>query len=138
TDQELAAQLQVSQGEWQQVRLAKRNRAPLSLDTLVTQQTETTMTLADTLLDRHCQELQASEENRQQLQIALVELDSETRAVIEQVYFQGISRRVVADQLGVSPMTISRRIRQGLTVMHDALDRDHTCDACQTAQQKAA
>ncbi|NJN03724.1 MAG: RNA polymerase sigma factor SigF [Leptolyngbyaceae cyanobacterium RM1_1_2] len=120
-DTEMAVALSISVEEWREVKLANRNRLPLSLDATVCHQVDSTITLGDTLADAHCQLLQTLEEDRQQLQRALNELEDKTRTVIEFVFFKGLSRKEVAEQIGVSPMTVTRRIQRGVEQMVEYL-----------------
>lgn len=120
-DCEMAEALGVSLREWREVKMAHKNRLPLSLDATVSQQVDSTITLGDTLPDTHYQLLQALEEDRQQIQRALNQLEGKTRAAIEFVFFKGLSRKEVAERIGVSPMTVTRRIQKGVDEMIDFL-----------------
>ena len=116
-DAEVAEQLGVSVNDWREIKLAGKNRSPLSLDATVSQQAETTVTLGDMLPDAHYQVLQQFEEDRQQLQRALSQLEDKTRAAIELVFFSDLSRKEVAERIEVSPMTVTRRIQRGIQQM---------------------
>lgn len=117
SDIEIANAMDISLNEWREVRLAVKNRLPLSLDATVCQQIDSPITLGDTLPDMHYQTLQRLEEDRQQLQRALSQLEDKTRAAIEFVFFNGLSRKEVAERIGVSPMTVTRRIQRGMEQM---------------------
>lgn len=114
SDYEMAAALEVSVNEWREVKLANRNRLPLSLDATVCKQIDSTITLGDTLPDARYQFLQILEEDRQQVQRAMSQLEEKTRSAIEFVFFKGLSRKEVAERIGVSPMTVTRRIQRGI------------------------
>ncbi len=117
SDAEIAAHLGVSLNEWRECKLATRNRTPLSLDATVCHQIDSTMTLGDTLPDAHYQMLQSLEEDRQQLQRAMGQLEEKTRQAIEYVFINDLSRKEVAERIGVSPMTVTRRIHRGIQQM---------------------
>ncbi len=117
SDIEMAAALEVSVQEWRQVKLANKNRMPLSLDATVCHQIDSSITLGDTLPDVHYQLLQILEEDRQQVQRAMGQLEEKTRSAIEFVFFKGLSRKEVAERIGVSPMTVTRRIQRGVEQM---------------------
>jgi RNA polymerase sigma-B factor len=117
SDTEVAKQLGIPLNEWREVKLATQNRSPLSLDATLSQQTDSSTTLGDSLTDPHYQNLQILEEDRQQLQLALSQLEDKTRAAIEFVFFGGLSRKEVAKRIGISPMTVTRRIQRGLEQM---------------------
>ena len=116
-DVEMAQVLQISVQEWREVKMANRNRMPLSLDATVSQQSESSITLGDTLPDTYYQRMQILEEDRQQVQRAMAQLEDKTRSVIEYVFFSGLSRKEVAERVGVSPMTVTRRIQRGVDQM---------------------
>ncbi|MEO0406339.1 MAG: sigma-70 family RNA polymerase sigma factor, partial [Cyanobacteria bacterium P01_A01_bin.135] len=116
-EQELVEVLNVSVTDWRQARLAMKNRAPLSLDATISHQTDSTITLGDTLPDLGYQTLQQREEDRQLIQRALGQLEDRTRTIIEAVFLKGMSRKDVAARIGVSPMTVTRRIQKGLKEM---------------------
>jgi len=115
-DQEIAERMGISVHEWREIKMAVRNRLPLSLDATV-QQVDSSITLGETLPDARYQALQRLEEDRQQLQRALSQLEDKTRAAIEFVFFSDLSRKEVAERIGVSPMTVTRRIQRGLEQM---------------------
>ncbi|MGF1604334.1 MAG: RNA polymerase sigma factor SigF [Thermosynechococcaceae cyanobacterium] len=116
-DQEIADQLNLSIQEWRSVKLAASNRMPLSLNARLAsghQQSDSTMTLGDTLTDTHYEMLQVNEEDRIELQHALNQLEDKTREMIEAVFLQRLSRQEVAKRIGVSPITVTRRIKKGI------------------------
>lgn len=117
SDIEMAEALTVSVQEWRQVKLANKNRMPLSLDATVCHQIDSSITLGDTLPDVHYQLSQILEEDRQQIQRAMSQLEEKTRSAIEFVFFKGLSRKEVAERIGVSPMTVTRRIQRGVEQM---------------------
>ncbi len=117
SDDEIADALGVTVNEWRESKLATKNRLPLSLDATICQQIDSPMTLGDTLTDAHYQNLQNLEEDRQQLQRALNQLEDKTRQAIEFVFIKDLSRKEVAEQIGVSPMTVTRRIHRGIQQM---------------------
>ncbi len=116
-DHEIAGALGIEVEEWQEVKMANRNRMPLSLDATICHQTESCITLGDTIPDLQHQLLQVLEEDRQQVQRALAQLEEKTRSAIEFVFFKGLSRKEVAERIGVSPMTVTRRIQRGIDQM---------------------
>jgi len=122
SDQEIAEKLEISLQEWREARMAVKNRLPLSLDATVSQQADSPITLGETLPDAHYQDMQRLEEDRQHLQRALNQLETKTKTAIEFVFFSDLSRKEVAQRIGVSPMTVTRRIQRGLeqmvTVLH--------------------
>ena len=117
-EQEIAAAICVDLTEWRSVKLASSNRVPLSLNARVPssshQQADSAMTLGDTLMDIRSTILQGNEEERIELQHALNQLEDKTREMIESVFLHQLSRQEVAQRIGVSPVTVTRRIKKGV------------------------
>lgn len=113
-DAEIAAALQVSVQEWRESKMAVQNRLPLSLDATVSQMVDYPVTLGETLPDYRYYAQQNFEEDRQQLQGALGQLEEKTQAAIEFVYLRELPRKEAAYRIGVSPMTVTRRLQRGI------------------------
>ncbi|MBD2261390.1 RNA polymerase sigma factor SigF [Pseudanabaena sp. FACHB-2040] len=118
---ELAQALGVPVSEWQEAKFSNKNRHLLSLDARVGGQDDSAITLGETLPDANYQVMQKLEEDRAQLQRAMQGLEEGTRTVIEFVFYNGLSRKEVAKKIGVSPMTVSRRLQEGLQQMASCL-----------------
>lgn len=131
SDQELADALDLSMNEWRSVKLAASNRTPLSLNARISShhQSESAMTLGDTLTDTHYQMLQVHEEDRIELQHALDQLEDKTREMIESVFFHQLSRQEVAKRVGVSPVTVTRRIKKGIDELVELLQNQSQAQA---------
>lgn len=114
TDRELADYLQITLEEWQQVKLATRNRSPLSLDAPVLDEEACSASLSDVLPDPKYRSFQLAEEDRIRLQQALQQLEERTRKILEFVFLQDLTQKETAERLGISSVTVSRRIKQGL------------------------
>lgn len=117
TDSELATQLQISLAEWQEVKLAFRNRAPLSLDAPINDEDNGSVSLADLVPDNRYQSFQLAQEDQIRLQQALVQLEQRTRDVLEFVFLHDLTQKETAERLGISSVTVSRRVKSGLTLL---------------------
>ncbi len=123
---EIAEALDISLDEWRSVKLASSNRSPLSLNAQVAMgggQSDSSMTLGDTLTDTHAELLQLNAEDRLELQHAMAQLEDKTREMIESVFFLQQSRQEVAKNIGVSPVTVTRRIKKGIEELVELLDQ---------------
>jgi RNA polymerase sigma-B factor len=113
---QIAQHLQLPLDEWRSVRMAMVNRAPLSLNTTHPssryQNSDATSTLEDSLPDTHPR--QQREEETLELHQALEQLEERTRQMIEGVFINQLTRQEVARNIGVSPITVSRHIQQGI------------------------
>lgn len=117
TDQELARALEVSLDEWQEVKLSYRNRSPLSLDAPAYDDSDGTASLGDLIPDQRYRSFQLAQEDRIRLQQGLVQLENRTRQILEFVFLHDLTQRETAERLGVSVVTVSRRLKKGLSLL---------------------
>ncbi len=121
TDSELAAELGVSLAEWQEIKLAYQNREPISLDLKVGSEDEGSTSLGDLVLDRRYYSFQLAQEDRIRIQQSLIQLEKRTRDVLEFVFLHDLTQKEVADLLGISVVTVSRRLKKGLEAMKSVM-----------------
>lgn len=114
TDAEVAAALDISPAQWQEVKLAWTNRSPLSLDTPTQEGEDDSGSLGDTVPDQQYFSFQLAQEDQIRLQEALVQLEQRTHEVLKFVFFYDLTQKEVAERLGISVVTVSRRVKQGL------------------------
>ncbi len=117
TDLETAEALEITLDEWQQIKLACQNRAPLSLDAPVSDEDEGTASLGEMLPDSHYRSFQLAQEDQLRLQQALVQLEKRTRDVLEFVFLYDLTQKEAAERLGISAVTVSRRVKRGLQAL---------------------
>jgi RNA polymerase sigma-B factor len=117
SDSELAEALEVSVEEWQEIKLAWINRAPLSLDTPVQDHDEGSASLGELVPDHNYRSFQLAQEDQIRLQQALLQLEKRTRDVLEFVFLHDLTQKQVADRLGISVVTVSRQVKKGLDSM---------------------
>lgn len=125
TDQEIAAALHVSLSEWLEVKLAYLNRSPLSLDAPVWEEMDGSTSLADLIPDRKYRSFQLAQEDQIRLQQGLVKLEKHVRDVLEFVFFYDLTQKETAERLGISVVTVSRRIKKGLIQLKQAMTGLH-------------
>ncbi|MEG3440208.1 RNA polymerase sigma factor SigF [Pannus brasiliensis CCIBt3594] len=124
TDAEIADGLSISIEEWQDVKLALQNREPLSLDVAVSGEEESGICLGDLVPDPHYRSFQLSQDDRLRLQQALAELEERTRNILEFVFLKDLTQRETAEQLGISVVTVSRRVKKGLEILKETMTRE--------------
>jgi RNA polymerase sigma-B factor len=117
TDAEVADALQISLNEWQEIKLAYRNRAPLSLDAPMRDEDEGSTSLGDLVPDAQYHSFQLAQEDQIRLQQALVQLENRTREVLEFVFLHDLTQKETAERLGISAVTVSRRVKRGLKLL---------------------
>ncbi len=117
SDIELAAALEITLSEWQEVKLAWINRSPLSLDLPIQNGEEGSVCLGELVPDPHYRSFQLAQEDRLRLHQALIQLEKCTRDVLEYVFLQDLTQKQVAELLGISVVTVSRRVKKGLDLL---------------------
>ncbi|USR90469.1 RNA polymerase sigma factor SigF [Phormidium yuhuli AB48] len=117
TDEEIAEALDIPVGEWLDIQLALQNRSPLSLDAPVAEAEDQGTSLGSTVTDRQYRSFQLAEEDRILLQQGLAKLESGTCKVLEFVFLQDLTQKETADRLGISAVTVSRRVKKGLSTL---------------------
>jgi RNA polymerase sigma-B factor len=121
TDSEIAEALEISVAEWQQVRLACRNRVPLSLDAPVGEGEDGSNSLGELVPDGRYRSFQLAQEDQIRLQQALIQLEKRTREILEFVFLYDLTQKETAERLGISAVTVSRRVKKGLTLLKNIM-----------------
>lgn len=124
TDAEIAEALGLTEREWQDVKLAAKNQEPLSLDMPMGNDEEGATSLGELVPDLHYRSFQLAEEDRLRLQQALTQLEDRTRKVLEFVFLHDLTQKEAAELLGVSVVTVSRRLKKGLSILKASLKSD--------------
>lgn len=121
TDAEVAAALEISVSEWQEVKLANRNRAPLSLDAPMQDEEEGCTSLGELVPDHRYRSFQLAQEDVIRLQQALSTLEERTRKILEFVFLYDLTQKETADRMGISAVTVSRRVKKGLDSLKELM-----------------
>lgn len=121
SDPEIAQVLEISIKEWQDIKLAFQNREPISLDVSVGNEDDGNVCLGDLVADPKCKSFQLSQDDRIRLQQALNQLEDRTRCILEFVFLQDLTQKETAEQLGISVVTVSRRVKKGLELLKEAM-----------------
>jgi RNA polymerase sigma-B factor len=118
TDAEISGALEISLGEWQAVKLSRL--APLSLDQPLI---EGEAWRGDRALLQNAQlgNPKAQEDQIYWQQIFL-QVEVPTRNVLECIFLQDLTQRETAKTLGISIMTVSRRLKNGLQFLRDRIE----------------
>lgn len=121
TGYEIAEAMEISHREWQEIELAARNQEPLSLDMPVGNEDDGSACLGELVPDMKYRSFQLAEEDRIRLQQSLTQLEERTRNVLEFVFLHDFTQKEVAEMLGVSVVTVSRRLKKGLACLKSAM-----------------
>lgn len=123
TDAEVAAVLEVSVEEWQEIKLAHLNRSPLSLDAPVQDEDEGATCLGELVPDSKYRSFQLAQEDQIRLQQALAMLEKRTREILEFVFLYDLTQKETAERLGISAVTVSRRVKKGLDLLKEIMTK---------------
>ncbi len=123
TNIEIAEKLGIPLSEWQDVQLAHQNREPMSLDMTANDEDDRTR-LVDLVPDHKYRSFQLAEEDKIRLHNALLQLEDRTRQVLEFVFLQDLTQKQTAEILGVSVVTVSRRVKKGIDVMRNLIAQE--------------
>lgn len=117
SDLEIARALDISLQEWQEIKLACQNRSLLSLDAPIKDEDSGTSSLAELVPDARYRSFQLAQEDQIRLQLALTQLEKRTRQILEFVFLHDLTQKETAERLGISAVTVSRRVRKGLDLL---------------------
>lgn len=123
TDTEIARELGVSLIQWHEVKLAHQNREPISLD-ITNNKEDNNNSLVDNLPDHQYHSFQLVQEDKIRLHNALCQLEEGTRKVLEFVFLQDLTQKETAEKLGISVITVSRRVKKGITKMRGLVNQE--------------
>lgn len=122
TDLEVANALGISLEEWNQAKLASCNRSVLSLDAPVQDEGDGATCLGEIVPDTRYRSFQLAQEDQIRLQQALAKLEEGTRRVLEFVFLYDLTQKETAERMGISPVTVSRRVKKGLGTLKQVMN----------------
>jgi RNA polymerase sigma-B factor len=121
TDLEVANALKIEVAEWLEIKLACQNRALLSLDAPAWDDDSEAASLGDLVPDTRYRSFQLAQEDQIRLQQALVQLEKRTRQILEFVFLYDLTQKETAERLGISAVTVSRRVKRGLELLQNLM-----------------
>ncbi|MBE9031649.1 RNA polymerase sigma factor SigF [filamentous cyanobacterium LEGE 11480] len=121
TDAEMAEAMELSIEEWQEMRTAFKNRSVISLDAPVAEDEDSTASLMEMMPDPQYRSFQLAQEDQIRLQQSLVHLEQLTQQVLEFVFLHDLTQKETAERLGISSVTVSRRVKKGLESLRNIM-----------------
>jgi RNA polymerase sigma-B factor len=122
SDREIAQALEISLEEWQEVRVARQNRQPVSLDCPIGNDDGHSM--MDMLPDQQYRSFQLTQDDQQRLKQGLVTLEQHTRQILEFVFFYDLTQKQVAEKMDISVITVSRHVKKGVGLLQSFFKED--------------
>jgi RNA polymerase sigma-B factor len=121
SDLEIAKALDIEVSEWQEVKVSLKNRALISLDAPIAEDDQGCISLGEMMPDHQYRSFQLAQEDQIRIQQAMQQLENLTRQVLEFVFLQDLTQKETAERLGISSVTVSRRVKKGLETMQSLL-----------------
>lgn len=121
SDLEIAEELQCPVKKVEQAQDLERRRQPMSLDQFMMNESGNETVYVERLVDEKYLEFLQNRENKMLLERALNKLKDELREVVRLSYFEDLSQSEIAEQLGISQMQVSRRLRKALDQLSQSL-----------------
>ena len=113
-EREIANHLNISLTEWQETKLAAKNKIPLSIDAVTSNHVDSPVTWVEVLPCHHTTVSQQQEEEKQQLEEAMRMLDDNCRIAIKLVFVKELTRKDAAKNIGASPIKVASYLKKGL------------------------
>lgn len=117
TDVEIADELACPVTQVTQAQDVERRRMPVSLDQFMVNDGHSETVYLERLVDDRHLEVAENRENRMLLEKALKSLKPELADVIRMTFYDDMSQTQIAEQLGISQMQVSRRLRKALDIL---------------------
>lgn len=121
TDDEIATALEITVVEWQEIKLACKNQTLLSLDAPLGEEDSGGASLGELVPDNRYRSFQLAQEDCIRLQQALLLLEKRTRQILESVFLYDLTQKETAERLGISAVTVSRRVKKGLSMLQKSM-----------------
>ena len=121
TDLEIAQALDIEVNEWQDVKVSLKNRSIMSLDAPIADDDHGSVSLGEMMPDHQYRSFQLAQEDQIRIQQAMQQLENLTRQVLEFVFLYDLTQKETAERLGISSVTVSRRVKKGLETMQGLL-----------------
>lgn len=111
---EVASELQIPVSRVSEITEIDRRKQLVSLDQVISKNNDCEQMLVDKLIDNKYQDYLTAQEDRIMLAEAVESLEEQLKQVIKMNFFEDLSQNQIAQELGISQMQVSRRIRKAL------------------------
>ncbi len=113
----LAEELGTSVGKIKEVIDVERRKQTISLDQIITTGSDESLSLFDKIADDNHYNLESFQEDKILINDAIKKLDVKLQEVVVLNYFEDMSQTQIAQQLGISQMQVSRRLKKALSML---------------------
>lgn len=128
TDLEIAEVLQVPVKRVVEAGEANRRKSLVSLDQIISGTSEGEQFLVDKLVDSKYQDYLLAQEDRIMLNEAIESLSVNLKEVIKLTYYNDLCQYEIAQQLGISQMQVSRRLKKAISELFKTITQKRAPD----------
>ncbi len=121
TDKEIANKMELPVDKVQEAIDADRRKTIVSLDQLTFQDDDDYCNWGDKIADINYENAQSLREDRMMLTESLGNIEPMLQKIVEMTYFKDLSQVEIANQLGISQMQVSRKLKKALVLLHDII-----------------
>lgn len=126
TSEQVAEAMSLSVNRINDIIEVDRRKSTISLDQTCTFDDDDTISLADKIPSGDYQEFLDAYEEKIMLSNAITKLKPKMKEVIELSYYQDLNQREISEQLNISQMQVSRRLKQALEEMYKIITKGMT------------
>ena len=121
TDKEIASKMAVPVDQIQEAIAADRRKTIVSLDQLTFQDDDEFCNWGDKIADVSYENMQSLTEDRIMLTESLENIAPILKKIVEYTYFKDMSQLEIANELGISQMQVSRKLKKALNLLHNII-----------------
>ena len=126
TDKEIASKMAVPVDQIQEAIAADRRKTIVSLDQLTFQDDDEFCNWGDKIADVSYENMQSLTEDRIMLTESLENIAPILKKIVEYTYFKDMSQLEIANELGISQMQVSRKLKKALNLLHNIIKEKYT------------
>lgn len=121
TDSQIAHKMELPVDKVKEAIDADRRKTTISLDQLTYQDDDDFSNWGDKIADVNYETMQSLREDRIMLTESLESIEPSLKKIVEMTYFKDMSQVEIANQLGISQMQVSRKLKKALNLLYDII-----------------
>ena len=121
TNEYVADALNVSKKDVDFALQADRRKTTISLDNMYNSDNSTSLNYEEVISNDNYKEMAEMEDARLILELVIVRLPKEYRKIIELYYYNDLNQKEIAEQLEITQMQVSRKIKKAFSILHEMI-----------------
>lgn len=123
SDKDIATKMDIPVDKVKEAMDADRRKTIISLDQIAFQDDDDFSNWGDKIADVSYENMQSLREDRIMLMECLQDIEPQLKTIVELTYFKDWNQVEIANELGISQMQVSRKLKKALTLLHDIIDK---------------